>query len=273
MRRKLSRFLVSLVLIALVVIMLYPMYWTVINSLKTNSQLFNDSWSFPKVRNWRNYQMAWNYGVKNYIINSFLVTLGTLLVVISVGALGAYGFSRFEFKGKSVLFLLVLGGLMLSPEVSLIPLFGFIQNLGLYDSHLGLVIIYTAFRLPFTIFLLVSYFVSIPHDIEESAYIDGCNSFQVFLKVMLPLSRPIIAGTTIFQSLWVWNEFLFALVFLESDVLKTIPVGLMTFQNKLATNWTGLLASLVIASLPIVTIFLLMRKQFIRGITLGAVKG
>lgn len=260
-------------LIVLVILVLYPMYWTIINSFKTNSELFHNSWGLPKELNWSNYQMAWDYGVRNYIINSFVITVTTLLSVIGVGSFAAYGFSRFRFKGKSILFLTMIGGLMLSPEVSLIPLFGFIQNIGLYDSHFGLVVIYTAFRMPFTVFLLTSYFLSIPDDVEESAYMDGCNSLQVFLKIILPLSKPILAGTAIFQALFVWNEFLFALVFLESDRLKTIPVGLMTFQSKLATNWTALLASLVIASLPIVIMFILMRKQFIRGLTVGAIKG
>lgn len=136
-----------------------------------------------------------------------------------------------------------------------------------------MIIPYIAFKLPFSVFLMRSYFISFPKDMEEAATIDGCNTFQVFYKIVVPISLPIFASTAIMDAIFVWNEFLFALVFVENKAITTIPVGLMAFRDALNTDWTVLLAGITIATLPMAILFLCMQKYFVKGLTSGAVKG
>jgi raffinose/stachyose/melibiose transport system permease protein len=136
-----------------------------------------------------------------------------------------------------------------------------------------MIVPYIAFRIPFSVFLMYGYFKEFPADLEDAARIDGCNTSKIFFRIVMPISKPIIAATSIVSAIFTWNEFLFALVFIESENLVTIPVGLSRFRDALQTNWTGMMAGIVIASLPMIIAFLLMSKAFIRGLTAGSVKG
>ena len=162
---------------------------------------------------------------------------------------------------------------MLSPQVSLIPLFRLLQRLKLYNTYWALVIPYVAYRIPFTTFLIRSYMLSLPREIEDSAYIDGCSAWTVFYRIILPMSKPILVTAALFTAMSCWNEFMFALVFIESDSLRTIPIGLMGLKSSLRTEWTILMAGLTLSPPPPVVLFLIFQKQFILGITSGGGKG
>ncbi len=167
----------------------------------------------------------------------------------------------------------LLCGLMLAPQVSLISNYKILQGLHLYNSYAGLVFVYTAFRVPYTMFLMWSYFMTLPKDIEEAACIDGCSSFQNFAHILLPMSKPIMATGTILTVRYVWNDFLFSMVYTESAALRTIPYGLNALKSETGTEWAKLMAGMVISAIPIIVLFTFTQKYFVRGLAVGAVKG
>ncbi|MFT4413728.1 carbohydrate ABC transporter permease [Fredinandcohnia humi] len=254
-------------------VIIYPLIWLALSGLKSNSDFFLNTWSLPKEWLWGNYKAAWDAGVGEYFFNSVLVTVVSVLLILLIGAMAAYGLSRFQFKGQNLLLILILSGLMLAPQVSLIPLYKLLQFLGLYNTYCALILPYVAFQLPFAIFLMRSYFLAIPRELEESAIIDGCNSWKVFWHIILPMGKPIIASSALLTGMFVWNEFMFALVFIEDSSLRTIPVGLMNLRSQLNTNFGIQLAGLAISALPMIIAYIIFQKQFVRGITAGGVKG
>lgn len=217
--------------------------------------------------------MAWDVGVGKFFVNSLLVTSVSVTVTLFISACCAFPLSRYEFKGQNIFLLIIVGGLMLAPQVSLISLFKLLQKFKIYNTYLALIVPYIAFRIPFTTFLIRSYMVSLPREIEDSAYIDGCTSWRVFWNIILPMSKPIMATSALLAAMSIWNEFMFALVFIEDSALRTIPVGIMNLRSTLSTDWTILLAALTISALPMIILFIIFQKQFIRGITQGGVKG
>ena len=157
--------------------------------------------------------------------------------------------------------------------VSLIPLYKILSFLGLYDTRLALIVPYVAFRIPFSTFLIWSHFVTIPKEIEEAAIIDGCSSLRVLLRVLLPLSRPMLATTALLCARYVWNEMMFALCFIETTAIKTIPVGLLALKGQESGEWSILVAGLALSTIPIVILYLIFQKQLVRGMMMGSVKG
>lgn len=253
-------------------IIAYPLLWMVMSSFKSTEEIFTNSWSLPETWLVENYVAAWESGISSYFLNSVIVTGLSCILTVFVSALGAYGLSRFEFKGKTFILVICLGGLMLSPQVSLIPLYNIIQKLGLYNTHWALILPYVAYRLPLTILLIRAYFLSIPKELEEAARLDGCTSIGILFRIFIPMSVPILLTTTILTAYYTWNEFMFAIIFIDDDSLRTIPAGLMQFRDALQTDWGVLLAGLTISAAPIVILFLFMQKYFIRGIASGSVK-
>ncbi|MGM0923404.1 MAG: carbohydrate ABC transporter permease [Bacillota bacterium] len=252
---------------------IYPIIWLVLSGLKSNNDFFLNTWTLPKEWLWENYKAAWEAGIGGFFFNSVLVTVVSVFVVLLLGSMAAYGLSRFHFKGQTMLLILILSGLMLAPQVSLIPLFKILQAIGLYNTYGALILPYVAFQLPFAVFLMRSYFLSIPGELEESAIIDGCNSWKVFWHIIIPMARPIITSCALLAGMHVWNEFMFALVFIEDSSLRTIPVGLMNLRSQLNTNFGIQLAGLAISALPMIIAYIIFQKQFVRGISAGSVKG
>jgi raffinose/stachyose/melibiose transport system permease protein len=261
------------ILIFYFLIIAYPLFWMVINSFKTTEEIFSNSWALPTTWLVSNYVHAWNTGISGYFLNSTIVTISTCLLTVFISSLGAYGLTRFEFKGKKLLLILCMGGMMLSPQVSLVPLYKLIQAMGIHDTYLALILPYVAYRIPITVLLIRAAFLEVPKEMEESAFLDGCSTWKVFTKIFLPLNLPILFTGVILTAYFTWNEFMFALIFIDSDSLKTIPAGLMQFRDALQTNWGVLLAGLMISAIPIITLFLFLQKYFVRGLASGSLKG
>ncbi|MFL5680261.1 MAG: carbohydrate ABC transporter permease, partial [Chloroflexota bacterium] len=169
--------------------------------------------------------------------------------------------------------IVLLGGLMLAPTVALIPLFRLLQALHIYDTYWALIILYTAFRISFTVFLIRAYMITLSREMEDAAVVDGANQWQIFWLVIMPLSRPIIVSAALLQALFAWNEFAFALVFINNADLKTLPVGLLAMQGRVLSDWPTLFAALTMASIPMIVAFLIGQRQFIRGLAEGFGKG
>jgi raffinose/stachyose/melibiose transport system permease protein len=258
-------------LFALVII--YPIIWLGLSGLKSNADFFLNTWRLPEEWLWENYKAAWDAGIGHFFLNSVFITVVSVVTVLLLGSMAAYGLSRFQFKGQNILLVIILSGLMLAPQVSLIPLYKLLQAIGLYNTYWALILPYVAFQLPFSIFLMRSYFLSIPKELEESAIIDGCNSWKVYRHIIVPMGKPIIASCALLTGMNVWNEFMFALVFVEDSALRTIPVGLMNLRSQLNTNFGIQLAGLAISALPMIIAYIVFQKQFVRGLSAGSVKG
>ena len=273
LKTRILKILLHIFLLILVAIILFPVCWLVLNSLKTNQEMFLDSLALPKKWMFENYITAWNKGLVSYFVNSIIVGALSIGIILALSSMLAYGLTRFNLRGGGFIFILVLGGMALSEQVALVPLYKILQAVKLYNTRAALVLPYVAFRIPFTMFLMRSYFISIPKELEEAAIVDGCKSWQRFTQIILPISKPVLASCAIVNLNHVWNEFLFANVFLENKKLMTIPLGLMTFQGDLKSDYVVMLAGILICSLPMVILFLCMSRQFVRGLTSGAVKG
>lgn len=254
-------------------LILYPLIWMVLSSLKTEREFFRNIWGLPAVFQFQNYVKAWNMGISDYFLNSVLVTLSTIGLTLAIAVLSAFGMVRYDFPGKNLIFLLGMGGMMFSAQVALIPLYKVIQNLRIHDTYWAMILPYAAFRMSITLMLVRSYFISIPKEMYESATIDGCSSLQTLWHIYLPISKPILLTAAILIAYYAWNEFLFSIIFIDSRALKTIPSGLMVFRDALNTDFSLLFAGLTISAIPMIVVFVLMQKQFIRGLASGAVKG
>ncbi|MDD3173430.1 MAG: carbohydrate ABC transporter permease [Herbinix sp.] len=249
-----------------------PLIWMLFSSFKENSEFFSDPWGLPRKFQWNNYVYAIKYGVGKYFTNSIIVTVLSTIFTVFFSALGAYVLSRFEFRSKDIIFIFILGGMMISPEVNLVSLFKLLQKLNLYNKHIGLIITYCTYQFSFTVLLMRSYMLSMSRSMEESAFIDGCSSFNVFIYIILPISKPVLASGALLSTMHTWNEYMFATVFIESDKLKTIPVGLVTLKSALKTNYPILISGLVISAAIMIILFLIFQKQFIRGLSEGSIK-
>ncbi|HEV8635298.1 MAG TPA: carbohydrate ABC transporter permease [Chloroflexota bacterium] len=252
----------------------YPVLWMVFHSFKSKFEMYSNAWGLPAQVYWENYVQAWRIArFGTYIFNSLIVSIGTVAVVLVVASLAAYAFSKFRFPGSRVSFYLFVFTLIVPHQVTIIPLYAVVVGLGLSNTYLALVLPYAAGGLPLSIFLLRAFFDSVPREIEEAARVDGCSDFAAFLRVVLPVSGPGLATVTILQFLGAWNEFLLALIFIRSPALRTIPLGLQAFFFEYAVEWGYLFAALSMATVPVVVVYVLMQRQFIQGLTAGAVKG
>lgn len=265
--------LISVFLFSYFVAIVYPLFWMIMSSFKSTNEIFNNSWGLPKHWLFSNYTEAWSQGVSSYFMNSVIITVGTCVLTLLISAACAFGLARFNMKGGKFLLLFVSAGLMFSPQSSLIPLYNLIQKMGIFDTYWALILTITAYRIPLTVLLIRSFFLSIPKELEESAYLDGATTLDVLFRIFLPMSKPIMFTGAILTAYYSWNEFLFSIIFIQSQNLKPITSGLLVFKGALSSNWGVLMAGLVISAVPLIIVFLFMQKYFVRGLAEGSVKG
>lgn len=269
LRLRLARVLTWALLAALALAVIYPLLWMLFSSFKNNTEIFGRPWGFPSELRWHNFVQAGNAGVVRFFTNSVIVTSASIVTTVLISAWAAYGLVRVKVPLARPISLLILGGLMLAPPVALVPLFGLLQDLHIYNSYWALIVLYTAFRIPFTTFLIRAYMIDVPRDVDEAATIDGASRAQIFWHIIFPMCRPILVAAALLQALFAWNEFLFALVFISDRGLKTLPVGLVDMQSRLLTNWPVQFAGLTMAAIPMILLFLIGQRQFLRGLTEG----
>jgi multiple sugar transport system permease protein len=266
-------------LFVLLVYAVVPMAWMLSTSFKTQFSALQQPpvWipKDPTLEQYRTLLSPYNdigRGFLRYLLNSLWVSTATTILGVVVAVPAAYAFSRFNFPGKNGLFFAILVRNMFPLVVFLIPLFIMMQNLGLVNTHASLIITYLTFGLPLSIWLLKGFYDNIPPQLEQAARIDGATRFQAFYLIVMPLSSPGIIATAIYAFIQAWNEYVYAVTFLNSDRLLTLPVGLQRFFSEYSTNWPGLMAASFIMSVPVVTLFLLLQKYFVRALTEGAIK-
>lgn len=265
---------IYLLLILLALVFIYPILLMIITSFKTNREIFFTPFGLPKAWSLDTFAQVWQRAHFNtYFLNSIIVTLTSTALVLICSALAAYALSRYEFKLSNFFYLFFLAGIMIPIRLGVLPLFLLMRDLRLLNTHWSLILTYAASGMPMSVFLLTGFFKTIPKDLEYSARIDGCSDLQIFYRIMLPLVRPGLATVTIVNFVPWWNDFFFPLLFIQADPLKTIPLGMTIFFGQYMTDWGLLFAGMVIASIPLLVLYLVMSRQFISGLTAGALKG
>src|SRR5688500_941687 len=297
-----------LFLIAYLCIVVFPMVWVFYTSMKSTQEIYKNPFGLPQAitrpnkTNFAvvadNYSRAWvGSGFSKYFWNSVKVVLISLGGIVVLGAMAAYVLARFEFRGRSLFYYLFLSGLIIPMQLILIPLFfqfsrmeqtgaGALQPLArslgydsaavtLHDTQFGLILIYIAASLPFTVFVLTAFFRTLPEELREAALIDGASELSVFRRVMIPLAKPGLVTVAIFNFLGLWNEYLVALVFINSDHLKTRPRGLasISMQAQYKSDLGLMFAGLVIVMLPTLIVYMILQERLTKGVTVGALKG
>lgn len=268
-----GRLLGYLILIMLTVLSSFPLVWMILTSLRDRREVFSGI-LLPKVLTLDAYEfILTEFRILDFLWNSILVTFFTVSVVIALATLAGYAFAHLDFWGKEIIFLILLGTLMVPGAVLIIPLFLQLRNFGLIDSRLGVILAYIGGGLAFSVFLMRSYFKTLPTELIDAGRVDGASEFGIFWRIMLPLARPGIATVLIFQFMDTWNEFIFAATILHTPALRTLQPAVFALVGRYSTNWPALAAGLTISILPIVITYVLMQRQFVAGLTAGAIKG
>jgi len=252
---------------------LVPLLLMVASSFRSNADLISDPLGAPWPLSVESYKEAWTVGnFATYFANSLLVTCGAVALSTVVATMAAYALARAKSRIFRWLEALFLSGLMLPIHLAILPIFYLFDGMGLIDSRLGLVLMYGASGVPFSIFVLTTFFRQLPVELEEAAQLDGASTWQTFLRIMVPLVRPAVATVAVFRFVPIWNDFLFPLVLLRKEEKYTLPVGLTTFFGENATNFSAVFAGLVITTVPLIILFLLATKQIVAGLTAGMTK-
>lgn len=267
--------IIYLIAIVVILISVFPFLWMLSTSLKLPKDTFTAVPKLiPTVFSLTNYQLVLGKTLLlRYFINSIYIAFIVTILGVTLAALSAYAFSRFRFPGRNFLNLFILSIQMFPMVVLIIPLFIVMRNLNLLNTHLALIISYITFTLPLSIWMLKGFFDGIPNELEEAAEIDGCSRGSAFFKVIIPLTLPGIAASGIYAFIGSWNEYMFAMTFINLDPLNTLPVGLTTFFGQFTVEWNQLMAASVLFTIPTLIFFMVVRKFLAQGLVTGGVKG
>lgn len=261
----------------LALIMLLPLYWTFITSVKGKMEIYEQPPAFfPKRISWENYQeiLMRNDGVfLTYLKNSIVTTVITMIFVAVISLLAGYAFSKMKMKGKNIYMMLIIAALMIPFQTLMIPLYSIMSGLHLTNTRTAMVLIYATFQSPFAVYMMKNAFDMIPDELREAAKIDGAGEWKIFLKVMLPTTWSSIATIFIYSAYTTWNDYLIAVVFANNDAIKTFNVGLTNMAiGQYGTEWGLLTAGSLIGLFPIMFLFVFMQKYFVKGMLGGAIK-
>lgn len=270
--RRLRAWHFSVLALAIVgVLTLYPTVFMLLTSFKDNNQFYQDFWWLSWPPHLGNYHLAWD-AIAPFLFNSVIVTLASTLGTVAVSCLAAYAFARYAFPGRELLYYLVIFLLMVPAILTLVPSFLLVKSLGLIDTRWALILPYIATGQVLSIYILRQFFAGLPEQLFEAARIDGASEFAIFAQIGLPLVRPTLVTIAILQILMVWNDYLWPFLVIHNPSLQTLVVGLVSFQGRFYTNWGPLMAGYVIASLPLIVLFSMGMRAFIRGLTQGGLK-
>ena len=258
----------------IIIISLGPFIWVFLSSFKTNKEILSFSFGLPEVFSFRNYANAFKLApITRYFVNSIFVTFMGVVVNVTFMSMAAYVLSRFNFKGRNLIRTIFSMGLLIPGAALLLPLYMSIKAVGLYNNVWGLIIVYAAFGTAASVFIMSSYFRTIPREMEESAYIDGAGFVGTFLRIIIPLTRPALATAGIMQFLLCWNEFQFSLILTTGHESRTLPVALYYFKSAFASDYGAMFAAITLVSLPSIIMYIFTQKQVASGLTAGSVKG
>jgi multiple sugar transport system permease protein len=273
-RRRLNQILKYVILTALTLLWLLPIGAALITAFRTMDDIsINGFWSIPQVFSTENFSKAWTTArVNSYMLNSFIITIPSLLGMLFLSSLSAYALARFKFRGNLLIYFMYVAGTLLPFQILLLPVFRLTNALGLYDTHGALILIHVTFQLGFCTFVLRNFMRTIPGEILDAARVDGCSEFRNYWQIMLPLSLPSLAALATLEFTWVFNDFLWALILVSSDAVKPVTAGLATLQGQWRTDWALITAGALLSTVPTVLVFIFLQRYFIQGLTLGSGK-
>ena len=273
--KRVSNFIQTALLAILSILVIYPIVWLISNSLKTPAEMVTRSWRLiPNPVVWENYPEAWEIGrIGQSLSNSATVSIIAVIILILSAFLASYALARIRFTGRNIILVMFISMWMMPLQIFVIPLFRLMSFFEITNSLYGMALPYAAASLPFAIFVLSTFIRSLPVEIEEAGFIDGASRLQIIVQIVAPLCKPAISAVIIFSVLSFWNELFLALVLLRDPALRTLPVAVLAFNGQWGhTDFTRLYAALVIACIPTIIVYLIFQRQFVAGLTSGAVK-
>jgi multiple sugar transport system permease protein len=261
-------------LTAFTLLWLVPVFASLVTSFRTMDDIsIHGFWSIPSVMTFDKFEEAWKAAhIRQYLLNSFIITVPSLVGMLFLSSLTSYALARFRFRGNLFFYFMYVAGMMLPFQILLLPVFRLVNKLGLYDTYGALILIHTAFQLGFCTFVLRNFMRTVPEEILDAARVDGCGEFRIYWQIMLPLSLPPLAALATLEFTWVFNDFLWALILLQSDALRPVTAGLATLQGQYVTDWPLITAGALLATLPTIFVFIFLQRYFIQGLTLGSGK-
>ncbi|MBK8048448.1 MAG: carbohydrate ABC transporter permease [Anaerolineales bacterium] len=246
----------------------------VVNSVKRQRDIFRNPFIPPWPLTFEGFTSAWQDGRFDlYFRNSIFVTVVSLLLIVFLGSMASYALANWRSKWSTFIFILFVAGLMIPIRLGTINIFQIVQSLNLIDNVFGLLPVYIAMGLPISVFVLTSFIRTIPHELIDAAHVDGASEWRIYWSIVLPLLRPAIATVIIFNLIPIWNDLWFPLIFIRSEEQRTVILGVSMLFGQYQSNWTRILSALSLSAIPILILYILMSKQFIKGLTAGAVKG
>ncbi|XOK59191.1 carbohydrate ABC transporter permease [Paenibacillus elgii] len=252
---------------------LYPIVLMLLSSFKTNIDIFKNPIGLPKAWSMAAYKKLLDQlPYFDYFWNSLTVSVVSVALILLFGSLASFYIARYPFRWNPALFFFFLLGMMIPVKLGIVPLFMLMKNLGLMNTVTSLILMYTAIGIPMSVLILTGFFRTLPKELEEAGRIDGCSDLRLLLSIVAPLMRPALGTVMIMNFITVWNDFFFPLIFIQDEVKKTIPVGMLTLFSEYSTDWSVLFAGLTLSSLPMIVLFALSSRQFMDGMTAGAVK-
>ncbi|MEU7587650.1 carbohydrate ABC transporter permease [Micromonospora sp. NPDC049230] len=258
------------------VIVIVPILWTFLAAFKNTSEIFSSPWTLPAELRWENFGRAWTKAhVGRYFLNSVIVVSCSTFLTMLLGSMAAYVLARYRFWGNRAIYFLFVSGLAFPVFLALVPLFFVVKNLGLLDTHTGVVLVYTAYSLPFTVFFLAAFFKTLPSSVAEAGMIDGCGHSRLFFQVMMPMAKPGLISVAIFNIIGQWAQYQLPLVLLSNAKDKwvlTQGIADISVNAGYEADWSGLFAALTIAILPMIIVYAVFQRQIQAGLTSGAVK-
>lgn len=263
----------TLVLWAFMVVL--PLLWAVMTSFKDDKSILDTPWALPDRLHFENWSRAWTEAHMNeFFLNTVLVVGGSLIGTLVLGSMAAYVLARFEFPGNRFIYFLFVGGMSFPIMLALVPLFYVVNNLGLLNTVHGLILVYIAYSLPFTVFFLTAFFRTLPTSIAEAAFVDGASHTRTFFQIMLPMAKPGLVSVGIFNFLGQWNQYMLPTVLNTDPDKKVLTQGLvsLTISQGYKSDWSGLFAGLVMAMLPVLAAYIVFQRQVVQGLTAGAMK-
>jgi len=271
-----SKSIVKIIMLIYSLIVLFPMFWAAMSSFKSNKEFYVNVWALPKRLAFENYVNAWNAAnIGTNILNSILIVSLAIILTMILAATTAYAITRYNFFGHKLIGNLYITGLFVPLVLGTIPTFFVLRQLHLYDTRIGLILVYTAYSMPLSVFIMMGIFETIPSSFAEAAVIDGCSRSRIFWSIMMPLAKSGLFTISIFNFLWTWGDYIYAMTYLPSANKRTIPVGLvkLTSVAMYKTDWGALFACLVIVMLPSIVIYAIFQNQIQKGLTAGGIKG
>jgi N-acetylglucosamine transport system permease protein len=264
------------VLVLWAIIVIFPMIWLLYTSFKTDQEIFFSPWTLPSTLQFNNFERAWvEAHIGEYFFNSVVIVIPAIFFTLLFSSMTAYVLGRFPFPLNRFFFYLFLSGMLFPIFLALVPLFFLVKDLGMLNTYHGLILVYIAYSLPFSIFFLTGFFKTLPSELHEAGIIDGANQYQVFFRIMLPLAQPGLISIGIFNFLGMWNQYILPLVLISDPARYLLTQGLayMLYQQFYGSDWAGLFAALTIVMIPTVTAYVIFQGQIQKGITVGALKG